>query len=503
MRFFNVVFADTNFQYDVDWAEQREASNQRDRQVLQGRLSAAQSHLHKEAIRSAYVALAQHDVQTGNSRDAMGFLLRATDYCTNRSQTAHLSLLILELALALSNYQQVRDYVTKVELTLGGTTSSVAAGNSAHAAAGSGGAAASGTSSASSTHLVATKLKIVSGLERLARGDYITASNTFTTLLMSSAGPTSSTPASPSAASASSPSSTSSWEWSAVTCNEDIALYASLLALATQDRSQIIQLAEHPEALELVPAMKELLIQFSRANYQACIACFVSSSRPVAASASVMASGDSKGAASSGTGATMLPFLMGGDGGTTDLYLTKHWSALCTRIRDRCLMEYLKPYQCVQLDIMAEKFRPMTADELQDILVDLIGRGLVPNARMDVRSKVLAKSVSSESDSSSKALQRKLSKLEHRILDDTYALLVRLACLENEISVQDTNSGSGGRGGRRAAARGAGAYDDGFRRAGIGGHELDDDLSSDDEGDTPMLDVSGDHHHQINPEDLY
>ena len=481
----------------MDWAEQREASNQRDRQTLQGRLSAAQSHLHKEAIRAAYVALAHHDVQTGNTRDAMGYLLRATDYCTNRSQTAHLSLLILELALALSNYQQVRDYVTKVELTLGGNTA-VAAGGSPTAAAG--GAAAA---SASSTHLVATKLKIVSGLERLAQGDYTAASNTFTTLLMSpSAASANSAPTSPTSSSA---SSSSSWEWSAVTCNEDIALYAALLALATQDRSQIIQLAEHPEALELVPAMKELLIQFSRANYQACIACFVPSSRPAASSASMMSTGDSESTTTIGSGSTVLPFLVGSDGGTTDLYLSKHWKTLCNRIRDRCLMEYLKPYQCVQLDIMAEKFRPMTADELQDILVELIGNGSVPNARMDVRAKVLSKSVSSESDSASKALKRKLVKLEHRILDDTYALLVRLACLEHEICVQDTNAASGGRGGRRAAARGGGGYEEGFHRtsAGMGSHELDDDLSSDDEGDTPMLDVSGDHHHHINPEDLY
>ena len=103
-------------------------------------------------------------------------------------------------------------------------------------------------------------------------------------------------------------------------------------------------------------------------------------------------------------------------------------------------------------------------------------------------------------------MKRKLTKLENRVLDDTYALLVRLACLEHEICVQDTSGGGpGGRGGRRAHARPTGGYDDDFRRGDMGGGahhpELDDDLSSDDEGDTPMLDVSTDHH--MNPEDLY
>ena len=171
-------------------------------------------------------------------------------------------------------------------------------------------------------------------------------------------------------------------------------------------------------------------------------------------------------------------------------------------------MEYLKPYQCIQLDIMAKQFQPMTSDELQDILVDLVGRGLVPNARMDARAKVLTKSVSQKSSSTSKALKHKLAKLEHRVMDDTYSLLIRLGCLENEICVQD-NATPGARGGRRglsigAVVRGSGGYENDYHR-GLGGYshfhhaDADDDLSSDDEGDTPMLDVSG----EINPEDLY
>jgi hypothetical protein len=493
-----------NFHYDSEWVEQRDAANQRDRQVLQGRLSAAQSHLHKEAIRSAYVALAQHDVQTGNVRDAMGYLLRATDYCTNRSQTAHLSLLILELALALPNYPQVRDYVTKVELTLGGTPSAVGAvglgGLGGQGSAAQPPNASSSTmSGTTSTHLVATKLKIVSGLERLAQGDFVAASNILTALVM--------TPANPGTSLASAPSN---WEWSAVTCPEEIAFYAALLALATQDRSQIIQLAEHPEALELVPAMKELLVQFSRANYQACCSCFVPDNKTASYNIAASSLSSSTGAdISSKSGTSILPFVEGGGcGGGTDLYLTKHWSTLCTKIRDRCLMEYLKPYQCIQMDIMAKQFQPMTSDELQDILVDLVGRGMVPNARMDARARVFTKSASQKSSSTSKALKHKLAKLEHRVLDDTYALLIRLGCLENEICVQD-NTTPGGRGGRMglstgAVVRGSGGYEDDYHR-GLGGYthphyaDGDDDLSSDDEGDTPMLDVSG----EINPEDLY
>ena len=51
--------------------------------MLLGRLSSAQSQLHKEAIRTAYMALAEHDMKIGNTNDAMGNLLRATEYCVS------------------------------------------------------------------------------------------------------------------------------------------------------------------------------------------------------------------------------------------------------------------------------------------------------------------------------------------------------------------------------------------------------------------------------------
>ena len=439
--------------YDNEWVQNTEAANKNVRQTLQGRLSAAQSHLHKEAIRTAYIALAQQDAKTGELRDALGLLLRATDYCTTRTQTAHISLQILELALNLQNFLQVREYVTKVEHTLGATTTS-ASPTTAAAAAGGGGSSGSSSSSANAAQLVvaevATKLKIASGLERLAQGEYAKAAQIFTALITS-------TPS-------------TSWEWPTVSCPEDLCTYAGLLSLATQDRTCIVQLAEHPEALELVPAMREILKEFGRANYyQVCRATI----------------GD-------GTNCSILPF--------PDLYLSggNHWATLTKLIQEKCLMEYLKPYESVQLDTMAQHF---PFDDLQDILVDLIGRGLIPGARLDCQSNILHKNsgVGSSSSSSSvlqptSSIQSSLAKLERRVLDDSYALLIRLACLEHDLCVVDTHPrGTGRRGGGAAGAAGVAVrYDD----------DDDDDLgrsSSDEEGDAPMLDIS----EQPNPEDLY
>jgi COP9 signalosome complex subunit 1 len=381
---------------DQEWVVATEASNRNARHVLQGRLSTAQSHLHKEAIRTAYIALAQHDLKTGELRDALSSLLRATDYCTTRSQTAPISLMILELSFGLEEYGHVREYVTKVEHTLG---------------------AANSTTTASNTTPTAASPSPTASLQDVSIKPNLTTSTT---------------------------SSSAKMAWSGVTCAEDIALYASLLSLATQDRSSILELAEHPEALELVPAMKDLLSQWSRANYATCLQAFSDSD--------------------------VGKFVPVGD-----LYLSgPRWKALSQKIREKCLMEYLRPYQCVRLDSMSQLFPSI--HNLQDTLVDLMGRGLIPNAKMDARANVLYKTEPKPSV--------ELAAMEQRVLDDTHAMLIRLGCLEYDLSVQDAVPR-----GRRAAVAAAAAA-------------RYDDESSDDEGDTPMLDADP-QNSAANPEDLY
>lgn len=71
---------------------------------MEGRLLAAQAHLNKEAIRTSYLTLCDFYRPRGDLRSAMRVALRSRDYCTNRSQTAHVCLLIMELALEMGEY---------------------------------------------------------------------------------------------------------------------------------------------------------------------------------------------------------------------------------------------------------------------------------------------------------------------------------------------------------------------------------------------------------------
>merc|ERR1719198_2172629 len=121
---------------------------------------------------------------------------------------------------------------------------------------------------------------------------------------------------------------------------------------------------------------------------------------------------------------------------------------------------------------MSELFPSLT--NLQDTLVDLMGRGKIPNARLDARTNVLYKTTPKKTI--------KLASMERRVLDDTHAMLVRLACLEYDLSVQDAMP----RGRRSSAATVA---------------RFEDDSSDEGDQDTPMLDA--DPPTAANPEDLY
>ena len=102
--FGNGAPAKTGISYDHAWVEETEATAQMTHDTLEGRLSAAQAHLQKEAIRTAYLAIGEFHRQRGDLQSAMRAVLRSRDYCTNRGQTAHVCLLVMELAMDIRKF---------------------------------------------------------------------------------------------------------------------------------------------------------------------------------------------------------------------------------------------------------------------------------------------------------------------------------------------------------------------------------------------------------------
>lgn len=90
--------------YDADWVQETEITSHTSMEMLEGRLSAAQAHLQKEAIRTAHLAIGEFCKQRGDLQQALRAVMRSRDYCTNRNQTAHVCLLVIELAMDTSKF---------------------------------------------------------------------------------------------------------------------------------------------------------------------------------------------------------------------------------------------------------------------------------------------------------------------------------------------------------------------------------------------------------------
>jgi 26S proteasome subunit RPN7 len=458
---------------DMDWIAATESSNQVTRQTLMGRLSTAQSHLHKDAIRTAYMALAEHDLRTGQDNEAMLSYFRATDYCTTRAQTAQFSLRSLEVAFCLGNFQYVREYSKRLELTLGSNNAG-------------GGSAASANTSGDAFSDVKLKLEIAKGIERMVAGKYNEAAKVLIPLVMKGNGGTEK--------SAETTGGNHLLHWPGVTSPEDLALYASLMCLVTatdasNSRRQMMALADHPEALELVPEMKDLILQWSRSNYVQCMQAFGASASPTSSE-------------QGGKAPQILP--MG-----VDLYLTPpRLNKLSQNVREMCLVEYLRPFQCVKLESMQQLF-PSLGPNLIDVLVDLMGRKMLPSTtRLDCRAGVLFQIPPNHNPT------RQIQIMEEKIMDDVHSLLVRLACLENDLVVNDPNTGPATRGGesrsRRARGGGGGSFVPlaGGADDDSSDEDEEDELGEDDvrmmegeEVDAHMMDAEA--LMAMNPEDLY
>lgn len=508
---------------DVDWMNELEASNREKRHVLEGRLSTAQSRLHKDAIRAAYLALAEHDIRTGRDMEVMplhlatankgeagkldeskhvqqnysfaninGSLFRAMDFSTSKLQTAQIGLLIIESALNAGNFVVVREYADRVESTMRSFRTSV---NTSSTNTNNEGRAAQN---------VIVKVQIAKGIERMVMNDYKTAANTLVSLVMEGYGDVSSDYSS-------CEKDTQVLHWPGVTCPEDIALYAGLLCLLTRDRARMMALIDDPEALALAPAVKQLLTYYTRCQYEPFMQSIHSTKIKTEKSTSEISS--------------PLPLLPMGC--AVDAYLTQErWDALMNVIRENCIIDYLKPYERVELERLKHLFFPGSEkshatesntvdDGLNDVIdtvLDLMDRNLLPSTtRMDCREKIIFQVSSLEHPSSA------ISSMEERILDDAHGMLVRLACIEHNLVANDPSSRHGGRSrDRKGSDRGAQRQHK-SQGENVGMMMLDSDDDDDDEEEVGVCfealagnhqEVDGDQHmvdapSDMNPEDLY
>ena len=207
--------------FDATFATTASQTSQLHLQTLEARLSSAQSHLAKDAIRTAHLALAEHYRLRGDLRTSLRHLLRSRDYCTATRQSGTVCLLVIELGVDMRNFALVQEYVSKAEHT---------------------------TDLLHTDPLFAAKLRAASGLALLAEQRYAEAARKLATV-----------------------HSELTTQFSTVLSAEDVALYGALLAMAALDRSElqdlILDSSTFKGRLELIPHMREALRHYVRAEY--------------------------------------------------------------------------------------------------------------------------------------------------------------------------------------------------------------------------------------------
>lgn len=171
--------------FDEDWTEATENANRENRFVLEGRLSTAQSRLHKDAIRMAYLALAEHDARTAwtsyRTASVNGALFRAMDCCASRFQTAQIGLLIIESAINAGDFAIVKEYAERL-----GMTRSI--NNNKNNSGGGGGNNNADNYQESVLRDIDAKVQIAKGIERMVACDYSAAASVLVPLVMNGSG---------------------------------------------------------------------------------------------------------------------------------------------------------------------------------------------------------------------------------------------------------------------------------------------------------------------------
>jgi COP9 signalosome complex subunit 1 len=189
------------------------------------------------------------------------------------------------------------------------------------------------------------------------------------------------------------------------------------------------------DGLELVPPIRDAMRHYSRAEYKACWQLLHST--------------------------MLLPQL------EWDLYLRPHLQSLYQQICEKCIMEYVRPYQRVslvdmQVDLGLDQQQYPNVGNIEDFLVRLIGNGQLTHAKLDTRDKVLIRQWNDE-DLAQRQAQKRMAKLGRRVLDDAHAMIIRWACLEHDLIVRaersrsSTATSANHHHGMRDAAAGGGA----------------------------------------------
>mmetsp|Transcript_4465 Transcript_4465/g.8242 ORF Transcript_4465/g.8242 Transcript_4465/m.8242 type:complete len:633 (-) Transcript_4465:168-2066(-) len=445
--------------YDPAFPAQAKRESQARLETLEARLATAQSHLTKDSIRTALLALGEFHKRRGELREAWRRVWKSREYVIvggssmaggsgGGAEMIQISLLLIELGVDLRDWAKVHDTIARIEHTSLGTSSS------------------SNNPDNASDSLYRSKLRAAQALTQLSSRNYLEAAKLFASTSIDLTN-----------------------QFSNVISAEDIATYGALLGLATFHRKQLHEYildGNFKARLELVPTLRTALMHYSRAEYGPCLKIL---------------------------GEAEKEWIL-------DIHLHHHLGGLMDRIRDRCIVQYFTPYSSASLVTMGKVFG-CGVEEMEAMVCRLLssagdgngvnnavsgedGAGTSPNDGRSptllgegVRINALDKTLCVENRRSVEKRARRrarvmAAKMGMQFERNAEAMLLRMACLENGLVIPG-ESRRGGRSNRIGARHHAANAERAMADQNMGQIEHvpynNSDTSEDEDEDNVMMEV--------------
>ncbi|TBU25696.1 PCI-domain-containing protein [Dichomitus squalens] len=320
---------------DHKWLEETNAKNQAERTKLEVELKTYTSNMIKESIRMAHRDLGVFYRSVGEQAASLKHYTKSREFCTTSQHVLDMCLSVLELLMEQRSYSHIGTYVFKAEAALDSATSVRQAAHQAPEAP-AGSAQATRERRSAERERVQSKLDVATAISHLGQSNYEKAAQAFLKV-----GPLKGLE-----------------EWSGkLIAPGDIAIYATLCALATfsrpQIKSQVLDNDNFGVYIEQEPYVRELLEAYINNRFK-----------------------------------TVLESL---DRYSTrhyiDVHLAPHVLNLTNLIRSKALVQYFQPFASIKLERMSQAFG-WSVDELEQQVVQLIQAGEI-KARVDRQNKIL------------------------------------------------------------------------------------------------------------------
>ena len=255
---------------DKNWIDATEKKETTKLERLEAELMAAKTTMVKESIRLSYNDIGDLHYDRGNLNEAMKSYLRARDYCTLPKHTFDMCVRVASVCFDLGQYRNVMNYVSKAEECDGDV-------------------------------LVRAKLNAAAALVMLIEGHYKGAARKFLEVDCELGG-----------------------NYATIIAAEDVALYGTLCALASLDRTELrktlYENGNFKSFLELTPDVRALSQNFMNGKYGECLVYLENIK-----------------------GELML-----------DIHLAKHVGPLIVAISERLIVQYFTPYSSVCMHRMSQ-----------------------------------------------------------------------------------------------------------------------------------------------------